>query len=134
MATVIYAVLDADLAHLTLSNAGHPPPVIATNDQPARLIEAKPDLPIGAYPDAGRHHTHVPVPPEACLFLYTDGLVERHDRSIIDGMNRLTATLACGPAETMCTTAMTQLFDGQPANDDTAMLAIRRTRTRHRPA
>lgn len=127
MATVIYAVLDSDLANLTLSNAGHPPPIIATSKEPARLVKAKPEVPIGVYGDAVRHNIRVLVPGGACLFFYTDGLVERHDRSIVDGMDQLAASLACGPAETMCTTAMTQLFDSQPVNDDTAMLAIRRT-------
>ena len=77
--------------------------------------------------DAARHNIRILVPGGACLFFYTDGLVERRDRSIVDGMNQLVGSLTCGPAETMCTTAMTQLFNGQPVNDDTAMLAIRRT-------
>jgi sigma-B regulation protein RsbU (phosphoserine phosphatase) len=131
MATVIYAVLDSDLGNLTLSNAGHPPPIIVTSEEPARLVEAKPAVPIGVYGDAARHNIRVLVPGGACLFFYTDGLVERHDRSIVDGMNQLAESLHCGPAETMCTTAMTQLFDGRPVNDDTAMLAIRLTSPGH---
>jgi phosphoserine phosphatase RsbU/P len=129
MATVFYAVLDASLSNLTMSSAGHLPPVVVTETSPAHVVTIKPDLPIGAHHDAPRHNTHRPLHVGECLFLYTDGLVERHDRSVIDGMNELADALTCAPPDIICATAMTRLLRGQSATDDIAILAIRRSFT-----
>jgi sigma-B regulation protein RsbU (phosphoserine phosphatase) len=127
MATVLYAVLDVDLGNLTLSSAGHLPPITVTDCPPGALVNIAPDLPLGAYHDAPRHNLHLAIQRQECLFLYTDGLVERRDRPIIAGINQLAAALTCGPAEIMCTTAMAQLLRDEPTPDDIAVLAIRRT-------
>jgi sigma-B regulation protein RsbU (phosphoserine phosphatase) len=126
MATVLYAVLDVDLGNLTVSNAGHLPPIIVSDCAPSSLIKIAPDLPLGAYHDAPRHNIHVAIQREECLFLYTDGLVERRDRPVMTGINKLAAALKYGPAETMCTTAMAALLHNESAPDDIAVLAIRR--------
>jgi sigma-B regulation protein RsbU (phosphoserine phosphatase) len=127
MATVLYAVLDVDLGNLTLSSAGHLPPISITDCAPAALVNIAPDLPLGAHHNAPRHNIHIAIRRQECLFLYTDGLVERRGRAIITGINQLAAALTCGPAESMCTTAMAHLLHNEPAPDDIAVLAIRRT-------
>jgi phosphoserine phosphatase RsbU/P len=127
MATVLYAVFDADLHNLTLSSAGHLPPIIITERGPGTPLNLTPDLPLGAHENAPRHNIQVAIHRGECLFLYTDGLVERRDRRITVGITQLATALACGPADTMCTTAMAQLMDHQAAADDIAVLAIRRT-------
>lgn len=133
MATVFYAVLDSSLSNLTMSSAGHLPPIVVTQTSPADIVTIKPDLPIGAHYGAPRHNTHRPLHVGECLFLYTDGLVERHDRSVIDGMNEVAEALVCAPPDIICTTAMTRMLRGQPATDDVAILAIRRTLTSELP-
>ncbi|MEU8300321.1 GAF domain-containing SpoIIE family protein phosphatase [Micromonospora sp. NPDC048909] len=127
MATVLYAVLDPSTGSLTLSSAGHLPPVLTEPDEPSRLIAVAPDLPLGAYRSARRHNTPASLPPGGCLFLYTDGLVERRTRPLDDGVELLRAALTCAPADTMCTTAMAALLDEAAATDDVAVLAVRRT-------
>lgn len=126
MATVLYAVFDADLRNLTLSSAGHLPPIIVTDRAPGNPLSLTPDLPLGAHENAPRHNIHVAVRCGDCLFLYTDGLVERRDRPITVGITRLATALTCGPADIMCATAMARLLDSQAASDDVAALAIRR--------
>lgn len=127
MATAIYAVLDPSLTSLTLSCAGHLPPVIVDPGDSARLIRIAPDLPLGAFRHAPRHSIQVPLNPGSCLFFYTDGLIERRNRPIIDGVEILRTVLTCAPADTMCSTAMAALLNDQAANDDVAVLAVRRT-------
>jgi serine phosphatase RsbU (regulator of sigma subunit) len=126
MATVLYAVLDPDLCNLTLSNAGHLPPVVVTPDQPAALLQIEPNLPIGAYRNAPRHNSHASLSRGGCLFLYTDGLVERHDRPLLTGIDTLLRALECVSADTMCTAAMDALLNDDTATDDVAILAVRR--------
>ncbi|MFI6266569.1 PP2C family protein-serine/threonine phosphatase [Micromonospora sp. NPDC051006] len=127
MATALYAVLDPSTGDLTLSSAGHLPPVLTERDEPSRLIAVAPDLPLGAYRNAPRHSTRISLPPGSCLFLYTDGLVERRTRPLDDGVELLRAALTCAPADTMCTTAMAALLDEAAAVDDVAVLAVHRT-------
>jgi serine phosphatase RsbU (regulator of sigma subunit) len=90
------------------------------------LAVVKPDPPIGAFPDTLRHNTQLPMPPGACLVLYTDGLVERRDLPVSDGMNQLAESIWCGPADALCTAAIARLLRDQAAEDDIAILAIRR--------
>lgn len=127
MATVAYAVLDPDGSAMRVSSAGHLPILVAEPGKPAQSLDVPPDLPIGAYHDAPRRITRVELHAGACLFLYTDGLVERPDRSIIMGIDHLVAALSCAPADTMCATAMATMLSDHAAKDDIAVLAVRRT-------
>jgi len=126
MATVLYGVLNVDLRNLTLSSAGHLPPIFVTDRAPGRPLNITPDLPLGAHRDAPRHNIHAEISRGECLFLYTDGLVERRNRSVIAGINDLATGLICGPADTMCATALARLLGSEPAPDDIAALAVRR--------
>ncbi|MEV0570622.1 SpoIIE family protein phosphatase [Dactylosporangium sp. NPDC050588] len=127
MATAVYAVLDPDLGAVTMSNAGHLPPVLMAPDRPSRLLSIPPDLPLGAYRDAARRNTRLPLEPGEGLFLYTDGLVERRARGITPGLERMVRVLAAAAsADVTCNVAMT-LLDNAAPTDDVAVLAIRRT-------
>ena len=71
-----------------IAAAGHPPPVLAVPDGPARLLELPAGLPLGL--GAGSvEATEVGLPPGAVLALYTDGLVETRARSLGDGIAAL---------------------------------------------
>ena len=128
MATALYAVLDPATGRLTMSSAGHLPPLVAPWAGRLRRMTIPPDLPLGAYPGAARRNTDGRLPTDACLFLYTDGLVERRDASIAIGMDLLMDALTCAPADTVCATAMATMFADRAASDDVAILAVRRTR------
>ncbi|MET7425006.1 GAF domain-containing SpoIIE family protein phosphatase [Dactylosporangium sp. NPDC005555] len=126
MATAVYAVLGPGLDTVTLSNAGHLPPVMMRPDEPSTLLTIRPDLPLGAYRDAGRHNTRMPLEPGQGLFLYTDGLVERKARGITPGLRRMVTVLAAAAsADATCNAAMT-LLDNTAPTDDVAVLAVRR--------
>jgi serine phosphatase RsbU (regulator of sigma subunit) len=126
MATALYAVLDPTLSTVTLSSAGHLPPVVTSPGEQSRLLTVAPDLPLGAYRGAERRATTVPLEPDQGLFLYTDGLVERRDRGVVAGLQRMVAALTPGTADATCNAAMT-LLDNKAPTDDVAVLAMRRT-------
>ncbi|MET9002679.1 GAF domain-containing SpoIIE family protein phosphatase [Amycolatopsis sp. NPDC004169] len=127
MATVAYGIIGPDRETLTLSLAGHLPPVLALPGEPARLADAPPDPPIGltiGVPD--RRTTVVGIPQGAVLVLYTDGLVERRDRPVDVGMAQLAATVRAGDPDRVCAQVMAAMIGNRAAQDDVALLAIRR--------
>jgi phosphoserine phosphatase RsbU/P len=135
MATALYAVLEPDTGKLVISNAGHLAPLLAVRvEQRPDLMVVPPDLPLGAHPEARRRNTVAELPSGACMFLYTDGLIERRDRPIAVGLEILLEALACAPAATMCATAMATMFAEGAAGDDVAVLAVRRVEPDADPA
>ncbi|MFC3501631.1 PP2C family protein-serine/threonine phosphatase [Micromonospora krabiensis] len=126
MATVLYAVLDPDHHGLSMSSAGHLSPIVTTPGEPGRLLTVPPDLPLGAYRNAARRITRTTLDPESCLFLYTDGLIERRTRPLDEGVELLRSALTSAPADTTCTTAMAAMLTDAAATDDVAVLAVRR--------
>jgi serine phosphatase RsbU (regulator of sigma subunit) len=125
MATALYAVLDPATGVVRVSSAGHLPLLTARPDGPTETVAVPPDMPLGVFPSAPRRSTPMTLAPGHCLFLYTDGLVERRGRSVTTGIEHLVRTLSCVPPDTMCTSAMTNSLGDQPATDDVAILALR---------
>jgi sigma-B regulation protein RsbU (phosphoserine phosphatase) len=125
MATVCYAVLDPDSGQLRISSAGHFPPVIAAPDQRGAIAEIAVDPPIGVADVACRQVTTLTLAPGAALCLFTDGLVERRDESIDEGIIRLCETVTPGPPEGVCASIMQALVGSQYPGDDIALLVLR---------
>jgi serine phosphatase RsbU (regulator of sigma subunit) len=135
MATVQYAVYHQETGQLTVSSAGHLPPVLAAPDREPVLAEIDVDVPIGVADDAPRRSTVIRIPPGALLCSYTDGLVERRDEILDTGLGLLTATLGqtlawaggeAALAETACAQVMRALVGNAPARDDVAVLMLHR--------
>ncbi|MGW5744796.1 PP2C family protein-serine/threonine phosphatase [Amycolatopsis sp. NPDC003861] len=127
MATVAYGIIGPDREALTLSLAGHLPPVLAEPGAPGRLVDSPPDPPIGltiGVPE--RRTTVVELPEDAVLVFYTDGLVERRDRPVDVGMTQLAESLRAGDPERVCAQVMATMIGNRAAQDDVAVLAIRR--------
>ncbi|MEU5905788.1 GAF domain-containing SpoIIE family protein phosphatase [Micromonospora sp. NPDC047527] len=129
LSTALYAMISPDGATIKVSLAGHLRPVMVVPGQPAVLLSAKVDPPLGiGYRTPQRRSTGADFPPGAVLICYTDGLVERRDEPIDIGIARLMAAAPVGPADTVCAAVMATL-DTENPNDDIALLAIRRTAT-----
>jgi serine phosphatase RsbU (regulator of sigma subunit) len=126
MATVLYAVFDQSLDQVRISSAGHLPPVIACPGQPAVAAEVAPDLLLGVTAVNARQVSTLGFPPGALLCLYTDGLVERRDRPIDDGIARLCAAITAGEPEAACASVMGAMAEDAPPKDDVALLMLRR--------
>ena len=125
MATVLVAVFDPDLERVSLSAAGHLPPVVIWPGQEGVVADVPADLMIGVAKARNRHTTTLRMPPGTTLCLYTDGLVERRDRPLDDGLAKLCAAVTAGPADTACAAAMATMISGAPG-DDIALLVLRR--------
>jgi phosphoserine phosphatase RsbU/P len=125
MATVLCAMISPTLDRARMSCAGHLPPLLAHPGQPARPVEVAADLPIGLPSPGPRRVTAVALPPGAALCLYTDGLVERRDRPIDEGIARLCAATRPANAEDMCALVMASMAGYIPHSDDVALLMLR---------
>ena len=126
LATVLYAVVDPVLDRVRIASAGHLPPVVAGPGEAGSLVDMAGGLMIGVDPRARRQVTTVKIAHGAVLCLYTDGLVERRERPLDEGLARLCGVVVAKPPEEVCASVMGALVGGVPARDDVALLALRR--------
>lgn len=126
LATVLYAVLEPGLERARISLAGHFPPVVACPGQPAAVADIPGDLMIGVALDVPRQVTTITIPPGALLCFYTDGLIERRDRPIAEGLAALCRAVTAAPPEAACAVVMGDLVGRDPSRDDIALVMLRR--------
>jgi serine phosphatase RsbU (regulator of sigma subunit) len=125
MATVSYAMLDAASGTLCLSSAGHYPPVIAAPGERGVLAEIGVDAPIGVASNPARQVTALTLAPGSVVCFYTDGLVERRNRPLDDGLARLCEAVSAKPPEDVCSSVMGALVGREQPGDDIALLVLR---------
>jgi serine phosphatase RsbU (regulator of sigma subunit) len=109
-ATVIVGLGDCVTREITLANAGHLNPLMVSKSQ-SQFVVTDVGLPLGV---------------GSTLVAFTDGLVERRDEDLDDGLQRLVVAAAWTdrPLETQLTDVLT-VMTGDGAEDDTAVLAFR---------
>lgn len=133
-ATVMYAVAEPPFDFVTISNAGHPAPLIAQRGQPfADVADVSAGLLLGVDPQQQRHSEKVALPAGAALAFYTDGLVERRgpdtqhadpDLMRLELVRR--AFAAADNAETACSRMIAEGLGDDSVEDDVALLVVRR--------
>jgi anti-sigma regulatory factor (Ser/Thr protein kinase) len=126
MTTVLYAVLDPRLISFDVSSAGHPLPMLALPGATPNTIDARIDPPLGVAPGLSRRTSSIDVPDGALLAFFTDGLVERRNEPLEQGLERLSAALKGESAERSCTSAVNAMIGGDALHDDAALLVLRR--------
>ncbi|MEU4622279.1 SpoIIE family protein phosphatase [Actinoplanes sp. NPDC023801] len=126
--TVVYGVLDPSDGSITLASAGHPPPVLrragrAGEPATAELVKVPPGAPLGL---GGRWQTgSVRLEPGDSILLFSDGVVERRDRPLSEGLDALVAAAAASPSgdpRNLCSLS-TAAVQGT-TDDDVAVLAV----------
>jgi serine phosphatase RsbU (regulator of sigma subunit) len=127
VSTVFCAVIDSDAGTLRYSSAGHPPAILVEADGRARFLEDAGSLPLAVQDDLERPEAAAVLTPGSTLLLYTDGLVERRDQVIDEGMDRAVEVVTIGrhlpPAE-LADRLTEQLLADAP-DDDVAFLLYR---------
>ena len=126
MTTVLYAVINPRLTTFELSSAGHPLPMLVEPGGTACTVEADVDPPLGVAPALNRRMSRAELPAGGLVALFTDGLVERRDRPLEQGLARLRDALSADSAERSCAAAVASIGVDAPLHDDSALLVIRR--------
>jgi serine phosphatase RsbU (regulator of sigma subunit) len=123
VATVLYALFEADLRAVRIARAGHPPAVVAHPDRSPRLIEHEVGTPIGLGVQP-TPETLVELQSGSTLVLYTDGLVEDRTRPLQDRLGDLLAAVRAqlqpGEPDRLATYLMTRFRSSY--EDDVALL------------
>jgi PAS domain S-box-containing protein len=135
MATVVFVVLDQASGTVRLANAGHPPPLLLQENGEVSFVEGSLAPPVGVSRIGDRvAETERALDVGATLLLFTDGLVERRDASLQDRLMLLKEEAAtAGPEpEALCDHLLRSLV-GDGADDDVALLALRRLSLADRP-
>lgn len=134
IATCVFARWEpeGDGARLTYARAGHPPGMLRLPDGEVRMLDGALRTPIGIADPVGRSvpqaEQQVHVPAGATLVLYTDGLVERRDRGLREGVAVLADRLARVPDGADAKAVRDELvaaLAGSQQEDDVCLLVVR---------
>ncbi|WP_199836104.1 SpoIIE family protein phosphatase [Streptomyces sp. TP-A0356] len=123
-ATAVCGLYDPRHHTLRWARAGHLPPVLVRGDEAAPLPLAKGML-LGAVPEATYEEHELQLAVDDTLLMYTDGLIERRDRSLEESLAHLLTT-----ARTVPPTLDQQLdrlltYSRSDTDDDTCIVGIR---------
>src|SRR5271165_1250839 len=108
-ATLALAVLDPARGTLRYTTCGHPPPLVIGIDRAARYLEGTGTGPLGT--GSPPVLATSALAPGELLMLYSDGLVERPDRTIAEGMAELAVAAAGAVAEAPAERALAPAAD-----------------------
>lgn len=118
MATCCVAEVDVAAGRLRIVRAGHPRPLVRHADGRVTEVQAAVGVPLGVLSRTTWPVTTVELPVGDRLVLFTDGLVERRDADIEDGVRRLAEAVAASAfgdpdhaADVMLARAGTDLTD-----------------------
>jgi serine phosphatase RsbU (regulator of sigma subunit) len=132
IATLVYAVLEPASGHITIVNAGHPPPVMVDPLGTAHLLSGAESVALGAGAATAVESERVvhseeglTVPPGSRLLLYTDGLVEDRNRPLGEGIALLQQSVRghVGSAAELCDLVLSNVAPSQ-LEDDVCVLAV----------
>jgi PAS domain S-box-containing protein len=126
-ATVWCAAFRPETGEVSYANAGHLPGLVVAADGTTTYLQEALSPPIGTGEHVPIVEVRTVLDPGATLILYTDGLVERHDATIEEGLGRLAAAARGGneDPEDLLGRLLAEL--GVPEQgDDVAILAVHR--------
>jgi serine phosphatase RsbU (regulator of sigma subunit) len=127
VSTVFCAVIDPRAGTLRYSSAGHPPAIVVGTDDGFRFLEEASALPLAVADDMVRPEADVVLPAGSTVLLYTDGLIERRDQVLDEGMARAVDVLTDGRhlAPSELARLLTDRLLADAPDDDVAFLLYR---------
>ena len=133
--TAAFVTVDTKTNALTISNAGHPPPLIKKGSS-AQMIKFEDSigLPLGVVEEIGYEEEVVNLESEDSVMLYTDGVIEAMDaEENFYTQDRLEQLLAGGPTQPKqivdnLLSDLKSFFKDKPQNDDLTLVCFGRKR------
>jgi serine phosphatase RsbU (regulator of sigma subunit) len=130
LATAALVVVDIEHETVTFATAGHPPPLLRLPDGEVRRLDSAHSPTIGVAGARGVADI-APFPKGSKLVMYTDGLVERRDRPVDEGVDlavsRIHAIEDDATGVDIIEALIGELINGHVAEDDIALLVIHHT-------
>jgi Stage II sporulation protein E (SpoIIE)/PAS fold len=128
--TAFVGILDVETRVLTWTTAGHPFPLILSDDGTQRLLEVTHGPPLGAICDVAYQSGEVVLSQGDALFVYTDGLIERRSEAYEQGLARLASAVTAlfeegQPQSHPATKLYEALHPTGRHGDDVAILCVR---------
>jgi PAS domain S-box-containing protein len=127
--TVFVCTIDTDTGEMTYSSAGHIPALLAVTGVLPETLTGATSVPLAVQKTGPRPEASKSLPPGSTLMLYTDGLVERRDGMIDNGIQRAGRVLSDMiefPAEAVADVVLSQLAPTEGFDDDVAIVVYRR--------
>jgi PAS domain S-box-containing protein len=127
--TVFLAILDTESGVLRYSSAGHLPAVLAASQSRPTLLTSAQSVPLAVHRDEPRPQASQTLMAGSTLMLYTDGLVERRDAPIDEGIQRVadvvTETMQL-PIDAVADVVLSEMVPSAGYDDDVAIVVYRR--------
>ncbi|BBC98283.1 SpoIIE family protein phosphatase [Streptomyces griseofuscus] len=123
-ATAVCGLYDSENRTLRWARAGHLPPVLV-RDQKATPLPTLKGLLLGALPEAVYEETELRLAAGDTLLMYTDGLIERRDRSVEESLTHLLHTASSGPRTLDKQLDRLLTYSRSDTDDDTCIVGIR---------
>ncbi|MFJ5308277.1 SpoIIE family protein phosphatase [Streptomyces sp. NPDC088350] len=125
IATCVYAIFDPNEGRLVYASAGHLPILVRDETGAVQRADEPTGPPLGT---GGWIHSSgsIPLSPGSTAVLYTDGLVERRDEDLDEGIASLERALAgaTGTPQVVCDRLVRSLGVTADHDDDVAVLVI----------
>jgi PAS domain S-box-containing protein len=130
MTTVAYAEIDLATGDVRWACAGHPPPAVAPAARgPLAYAWDGRSTPLDASAEPSRRpQGRLTLTPGGLLVLFTDGLFERMDRPLQEGLDALLTEIdhhRALPAAELADAVTTAALAGRQTSDDACLLALR---------
>ncbi|MER5508472.1 SpoIIE family protein phosphatase [Streptomyces sp. NPDC002766] len=123
-ATAVCALYDPERRTLRWARAGHLPPVLVRGTDATALPLVK-GLLLGAVPEAGYEEHEVQLAVDDTLLMYTDGLIERRDRSVEESLAQLLTAARAVPPTLDQQLDRLLTHSRSDTDDDTCIVGIR---------
>ncbi|CAM5659606.1 transcription antitermination regulator [Streptomyces spiroverticillatus] len=122
-ATAICGVYDPQTRLLRWARAGHPPPVLV-RDGAAAALPMPPGILLGAVGEAPYTENDLVLEPGDRLLMYTDGLIERRDRTVQESLEQLLSLAGTAPPELEKHLDRLLTHSRSDTDDDTCLIGI----------
>ncbi|MFJ3222488.1 SpoIIE family protein phosphatase [Streptomyces sp. NPDC086783] len=123
-ATAVCGLYDPDTRVLRWARAGHLPPVLIRDTEASPLPLLKGIL-LGAVPEAAFEESEVQLAVDDTLLMYTDGLIERRDRSVEESLKQLLTTARATAPSLDHQLDRLLTYSRSDTDDDTCIVGIR---------
>jgi sigma-B regulation protein RsbU (phosphoserine phosphatase) len=131
--TLAFAVLDPKAHTISVTNAGHLPPLLRTHKGPVQSLATKSSsLPLGINPDTTYSQTQVKISPGDTLILFTDGVTEAMNKTnVLYSATRLAEFAQTAPPQAEAlgeaiVADVEKFCEGMPQRDDICLICIHR--------